>query len=452
MYSLFSWLMQGPPPKSPALQAAERDLSPALLHDLRGHFYAVLQRRRRQLAAQQHHSDHHRKHQQTLDGLDREAFVAELCGLRGLDATVADRLFDAVRAGRPLVNEESVVLAKYRLERCGQEAALEFCFALMAGGADAGGAAAASERAPLQVFERFVLACFQLAQLAHPEAGTGRGREGSEAPSLQLQQQQQVCLAAICAGAKTAAALGSSAQSYHHATSTPGASVPFSRPDTKGSPLPLPEEGLTLAQYCTWTKTCPAVQHVLSSLLLAVGSPPSPPAVEHPPDAGKGPGHSHQPGIGSSSPLPLRLPPALASKLTLPSLCVSPSYGSIDLLLQPLWAWLLSHEAPAACRREWSLLFNSDKDGRSFNTFTARLAAAPGPTLLLVRDKGGAVFGGFASQAWRRCGTFYGDDACFLFTLLPAARMYPATGINANYQVRYTGSSSTVAGCYLWRY
>lgn len=30
------------------------------------------------------------------------------------------------------------------------------------------------------------------------------------------------------------------------------------------------------------------------------------------------------------------------------------------------------------------------------------------PTLLLIRDKGGAVFGGIAHHPWKKTGTFYG--------------------------------------------
>jgi len=33
------------------------------------------------------------------------------------------------------------------------------------------------------------------------------------------------------------------------------------------------------------------------------------------------------------------------------------------------------------------------------------------PTLLLVKDKGGRVFGGVAQAPWRKSGTFYGERA-----------------------------------------
>ena len=52
-----------------------------------------------------------------------------------------------------------------------------------------------------------------------------------------------------------------------------------------------------------------------------------------------------------------------------------------------------------------------------------RKQAAPGPTLLLVRDSGGAVFGGYAPLPWQKSGTFYGDMASFIFSLEPAAQV-----------------------------
>jgi hypothetical protein len=51
------------------------------------------------------------------------------------------------------------------------------------------------------------------------------------------------------------------------------------------------------------------------------------------------------------------------------------------------------------------------------------------------RDKGGAVFGGIAHSPWKKTGEFYGDHASCVFSLLPAAQLYPASGINANLQV-----------------
>jgi hypothetical protein len=63
---------------------------------------------------------------------------------------------------------------------------------------------------------------------------------------------------------------------------------------------------------------------------------------------------------------------------------------------------------PSPLRQDWRLLFNSAKHGMSYSTFLGRLGDAS-PTLLLVRDKGGAVFGGIAHAPWQKTGTFYGE-------------------------------------------
>ena len=85
-------------------------------------------------------------------------------------------------------------------------------------------------------------------------------------------------------------------------------------------------------------------------------------------------------------------------------------------------------------RREWACVFSSARHGKSFAACLSRVTGAEAPTLLLIRDDGGAVFGGFAPQPWAKRGAFYGDGGAFVFSLSPAAAVYPSTGINANYQ------------------
>ncbi|RZC90827.1 hypothetical protein C5167_028657 [Papaver somniferum] len=59
---------------------------------------------------------------------------------------------------------------------------------------------------------------------------------------------------------------------------------------------------------------------------------------------------------------------------------------------------------------------------------------AEGPTLLIVKDKEGCVYGGYASQPWERHSDFYGDMKSFLFQLFPQASIYRPTGANTNLQ------------------
>lgn len=102
---------------------------------------------------------------------------------------------------------------------------------------------------------------------------------------------------------------------------------------------------------------------------------------------------------------------------------------------------------PAQRCQEWRLLFSSAKHGQSFSTFMGRWVAEhlcnvalrvvhaavctrfepavtcckwplpclrhrcsdKGATLVLVKDKGGAIFGGFAATPWQRHGDFFGQ-------------------------------------------
>lgn len=71
---------------------------------------------------------------------------------------------------------------------------------------------------------------------------------------------------------------------------------------------------------------------------------------------------------------------------------------------------------PPPLRQDWRLLFNSARHGMSYSTFLGRLGQAS-PTLLLLRDKGGAVFGGIAHAPWQKTGTFYGESGRGLLDL-----------------------------------
>ena len=70
--------------------------------------------------------------------------------------------------------------------------------------------------------------------------------------------------------------------------------------------------------------------------------------------------------------------------------------------------------------------------------------------MLIVKDKEGYIYGGYASQPWVRHGDFYGDLKSFLFQLYPEASIFKPTGANSNIQwVRLSLFSSTSK---LWCY
>ncbi|KAK3037877.1 hypothetical protein RJ639_031237 [Escallonia herrerae] len=57
-----------------------------------------------------------------------------------------------------------------------------------------------------------------------------------------------------------------------------------------------------------------------------------------------------------------------------------------------------------------------------------------GPTVLILKDKEGYIYGGYASQPWQRHADFYGDMKFFLFQLYPQAAIFRPTGANSNLQ------------------
>jgi hypothetical protein len=57
-----------------------------------------------------------------------------------------------------------------------------------------------------------------------------------------------------------------------------------------------------------------------------------------------------------------------------------------------------------------------------------------GPTVLIIKDKDGYIYGGYASQQWERHAEFYGDMKSYIFQLNPKASIYRPTGANTNLQ------------------
>lgn len=103
-----------------------------------------------------------------------------------------------------------------------------------------------------------------------------------------------------------------------------------------------------------------------------------------------------------------------------------------SLLMKKEFAWHIAGAIPSERTEQWELLYNSSVNGLSFNTFLGCVGHAP--TVVLIKDRQGWVYGGYASQPWEKHGDFYGDVKCFLFQLHPRASLYRATGLNGNYQ------------------
>lgn len=70
---------------------------------------------------------------------------------------------------------------------------------------------------------------------------------------------------------------------------------------------------------------------------------------------------------------------------------------------------LLNSCVPPSIRGRCYPLFSSLKHGESFSTFCKALVGCAGPTLLVIRDKDGHIFGGFGATKWRFDPNFTGD-------------------------------------------
>ena len=97
----------------------------------------------------------------------------------------------------------------------------------------------------------------------------------------------------------------------------------------------------------------------------------------------------------------------------------------------------LARALPAEQRRKWRLLFTTARDGVSFSRFVS-MTTHRAPCLVVLRDKQGAVFGGFASEPLTVSPKFGNGYGSFLFTLDAPPRfprtpaIHRASGDNAN--------------------
>jgi len=93
----------------------------------------------------------------------------------------------------------------------------------------------------------------------------------------------------------------------------------------------------------------------------------------------------------------------------------------------------LNSHLPHEHRHVWRPLFNTDTDGESFSKFAGAITRQ-GPTIIVITDEVGNVFGGFATDAWKMGPKFVGKPESFLFHLHPKMNVYDSTPFNSNYQ------------------
>ncbi|XP_011046901.1 PREDICTED: TLD domain-containing protein 1 isoform X2 [Populus euphratica] len=157
-----------------------------------------------------------------------------------------------------------------------------------------------------------------------------------------------------------------------------------------------PEKSMSFEDFRSWCALLPSVRKFLGSLLI-------------PPDAGR---------LGSQ----------------VPQLVHGDNINPDLIVMREEYAWHIGGALPHHELEEWKLLYHSAINGMSFNTFLGSTSNGEGPTILIIKDKDGYIYGGYASQPWERHGDFYGDLKSFLFQLYPKASIFKPTGANNNVQ------------------
>ncbi|XP_005345813.1 TLD domain-containing protein 1 [Microtus ochrogaster] len=106
--------------------------------------------------------------------------------------------------------------------------------------------------------------------------------------------------------------------------------------------------------------------------------------------------------------------------------------------------YLNSHLATDQQHR-WRLLFSTQLHGQSFSQLCSRITHQ-GPCLVVLEDRDGYVFGGFASRSWEVKPQFQGDNKCFLFSITPSMATYTYTGYNDHFMYLNHGQQTMPNG------
>lgn len=89
---------------------------------------------------------------------------------------------------------------------------------------------------------------------------------------------------------------------------------------------------------------------------------------------------------------------------------------------------------------DWTRSYSTYIDGKSISHFMRKQATVSGPTVLLVKDGVGHVFGAFTTSAWRVNDGYYGGGESFLFKYHPVVRTYRWTGNNSYFMMSNGGA------------
>ncbi|PKA57323.1 hypothetical protein AXF42_Ash002628 [Apostasia shenzhenica] len=168
------------------------------------------------------------------------------------------------------------------------------------------------------------------------------------------------------------------------------------------------DNSMSLVDFRNWCILVPSVKRFLGSIMM-------------PPDKGR---------LGFQVPVLLHPASLKPDGLILQKESLKPD----GLLLQREYAWHIAGALSQAEAEQWKLLYHSALNGLSFTTFMGNISSWEWPTILVIKDSEGYVYGGYASQPWERHSDFYGDVKSFLFKLYPQASIFRPSGANNNLQ------------------
>ncbi|CAH1779277.1 unnamed protein product [Owenia fusiformis] len=142
---------------------------------------------------------------------------------------------------------------------------------------------------------------------------------------------------------------------------------------------------------------------------------------------------------------PVKMVDAMFSQNNLLPLCKDINWEKTTTILDIPSVLGINNSLPHQLQNQWSLLYTSQLHGESFSTMIKRVKDQ-GPTILVIRDTDGHIFGGFASESWTMKPQYSGDPSCFLFTMQPKLGIYTSTGYNDHYMYLNSGQSTMPYG------
>lgn len=121
----------------------------------------------------------------------------------------------------------------------------------------------------------------------------------------------------------------------------------------------------------------------------------------------------------------------------IPELEIKEKSASKDIFILPIASVMyINARVPMGMQHKWRLLYSTKLHGESFSKLTGAILNR-GPTILVVNDQEGHVFGGFASSNWEFSSQFQGTEKSFLFSSEPSLGVYDCLGGSYNDHYMY---------------